>query len=59
MKKQRIRMGVGLLLLSSNFFVGQFMENPSTFIDFLRGFATGIGLIFVLSSYFGRKRKSV
>ncbi|HTB07135.1 MAG TPA: hypothetical protein VK806_09305 [Bacteroidia bacterium] len=58
MKRQKIRMAIGVLLISSNFIIGQFAAKPSTTVDFVRGFVSGLGLILVLSSFFALRKKA-
>lgn len=58
MKRQKIRMAIGVLLISSNFIIGLFAAKPSTAVDFVRGFVSGLGLILVLSSFFALRKKA-
>jgi hypothetical protein len=58
MKKQRIKMGIGLLLTSGSVFIGDVVSS-SIVVDFCRGFCTGLGIVLIVSAFYKLKRKTV
>jgi hypothetical protein len=47
-------MSIGLLLLSSNFFITNFAPHTNL-MDFFKGFGAGLGIILVLSAFYKKK----
>jgi|GEM_PF-3400561 hypothetical protein len=55
MKKQKLKLSIGLILISVNFFVNQF-SCTSAVADFAKGFCSGLGVVLILSAAYKMKR---
>ncbi|HXB11781.1 MAG TPA: hypothetical protein VNZ45_07340 [Bacteroidia bacterium] len=57
-KRKRLFLALGLILTSGSALMGSFASS-SIFIDFIRGFAVGFGIILILSSFFTKRPKKI
>jgi hypothetical protein len=57
MKKQKIKIIVGMLFVSCNVFIGRVISN-SNYADFMKGFTLSIGAVLLISGVYNLTRKA-